>query len=170
MIDLRMFCLSFIILLQNGPWFAMISICSCCSFWRNIDLSVFQQLLSDKCEFDSIWKQTLLGGSQMSYYTPTCSDSLLTSVLNFQTPITDGWRLRMSLHFCLLCNWLRSICWQYKDFDYFWSLGYKGPITSKTITSCRRNERFQRPKTSWFDFVFLFAFKNKHRFENFFRS
>ena len=54
------------ILLQNGPWFAMISICSCCSFLRNIDVSVFQQLSSDKCEFNSIWKQTLLGGSQMS--------------------------------------------------------------------------------------------------------
>ena len=39
-------------------------------FWfahagRNINVSVFQQLSSDKCEFDSIWKQTLLGGSQM---------------------------------------------------------------------------------------------------------
>ena len=29
------------ILLQNGPWFAMILICSCCSFWCNIDVSVF---------------------------------------------------------------------------------------------------------------------------------
>ena len=66
MIDLRMFSLSFFILLQNGPWFAMISICSCCSFWRNIDVSVFQQLSSDKCKFDSIWKQTLLCGSRMS--------------------------------------------------------------------------------------------------------
>ena len=44
----------------------MISICSRCSFWRNIEVSVFQQLSSDKCEFISIWKQTLLGGSQMS--------------------------------------------------------------------------------------------------------
>ena len=52
--------------MQNQPWFAIISICSCYSFWRNIDVSVFQQLSSDKCEFDSIWKQTLLGGSQMS--------------------------------------------------------------------------------------------------------
>ena len=66
MIDLRMFSLSFLILLQNEPWFAMISISSCCSFYRYIDVSVFQQLSSDKCEFDSIWKQTLLGGSQMS--------------------------------------------------------------------------------------------------------
>ena len=65
MIDLRMFSLSFFILLQNRPWFAMILICSCCSFWRNIDVSVFQQLSSVKCEFDSIWKQTLLGGNQM---------------------------------------------------------------------------------------------------------
>ena len=66
MIDVRIFNLSVFILFQNGPWFAMISICSCCSFWRNIDVSVFQQLSSNKCEFDSIWKQTLLGGSQMS--------------------------------------------------------------------------------------------------------
>ena len=66
MINLSVFSLSCFILLQNGPWFAIISICSCCSFWRNIDVSVFQQLSSDKCEFDSIWKQTLLGGSQMS--------------------------------------------------------------------------------------------------------
>ena len=65
-INLSMLSLSFFILLQNGPWFAMISICSCCSFWRNIDVSVFQQLSSGKREFDSIWKQTLLGGSQMS--------------------------------------------------------------------------------------------------------
>ena len=56
-----------------------------------------------------------------------------------------------------------------KHFDYSWSLGYKQPITSKTImTSSRRNERFQRPKTSWFDFVFPCAFKNQYRFENFF--
>ena len=66
MIDLRIFSLSFFILLLNGPWFAMISICSCCSFWRNIDVSDFQQLSSDKFELDSIWKQTLLGASQMS--------------------------------------------------------------------------------------------------------
>ena len=66
MIGLRMFSLTIFIFLQNGPWFAMISICSCCSFWRNIDVSFFQQLSSDKSEFDSIWKQTLLGGSQMS--------------------------------------------------------------------------------------------------------
>ena len=59
MIDLRMFSLSFFILMHYGPWFAMLSNCSCCSFWRNIDVSVFQQLSSDKCEFDSIWKQTL---------------------------------------------------------------------------------------------------------------
>ena len=63
MIDLRMFSLSFFFLLQNGPCFAMISICS---FSRNIDVSVFQQLSSGKYEFDSIWKQTLLGGSKMS--------------------------------------------------------------------------------------------------------
>ena len=97
------------------------------------------------------------------YYTPTRSVSLLTSVLNFQTSITDGRRPRMSRYFCLLCIWLRGISWQWKDFDYSWSLGYNWPITS-----CRRNERCQRPKTSWFDFVFPFAFKNKHQFENFF--
>ena len=44
-----------------------------------------------------------------------------------------------------------------------------GQLRQKSMTSCRRNERCQRPKTSWFDFVFSFAFKNKHRFENFFR-
>ena len=56
-----------------------------------------------------------------------------------------------------------------KHFDYSWSLGYKQPITSKTaMTSPRRNECYQRPKTSWFDFVFNCAFKNKHWFENFF--
>ena len=59
MIYLRMFSLSYFILLQNGPWFAMVSIRSCCSFWRNIDVSVFQQLLSDKREFDSNWRQLL---------------------------------------------------------------------------------------------------------------
>ena len=32
MIDLRMFSVSFFILLQNGPFFAIISICSCCLF------------------------------------------------------------------------------------------------------------------------------------------
>ena len=145
MIGLRMFSLSLFFILQDGPWFAIISICSCCSFWRNIDVSVFQQFSSDKCEFDSIWKQTLSGGSQMYelleklksfqkkmfYYTPTRRGSLLTSVLNFQPSITDGWRPRMSRYFCLLCNWLSNICWQQKDFDYSWSLEYKRPITSK---------------------------------------
>ena len=52
MADLRMFHLLFFILLHNGPWFAMILICSCCSFWRNTEVSVFQQLSSDKCEFN----------------------------------------------------------------------------------------------------------------------
>ena len=66
MIDLRMFSLSDFIFLQNGPWFAIISFCSCCSFWRYIDVSDFQRLSFDKCEFDSIWKQPLLGGGQMS--------------------------------------------------------------------------------------------------------
>ena len=41
-------------------------------------------------------------------------------------------------------------------------------LRQKSLTSCRRNERCQRPKTSWLFFVFPFAFKNKHRFENFF--
>ena len=43
-----------------------------------------------------------------------------------------------------------------------------GQLRQKLMTSCRRNERCQRSKTSGFDFVFPFAFKNKHRFENFF--
>ena len=66
MVNLRVFSLSFFILLHNGQWFAMISICSCCSFWRNTDISVFHQLSSDKCKFDSMWKHTLWDGSQMS--------------------------------------------------------------------------------------------------------
>ena len=43
-----------------------------------------------------------------------------------------------------------------------------GQLLKKSMTSCRRNERCQRPKTSCFDFVFPFAFKNKHPLENFF--
>ena len=45
------------------PWFRF---APAAPFWRNNDVSVFQQLTSDKCEFDLIWKQTPLGGSQMS--------------------------------------------------------------------------------------------------------
>ena len=41
-------------------------------------------------------------------------------------------------------------------------------LRQKSMTSCRRNERCLRLKTSRFDFVFPFAFKNKHRLENFF--
>ena len=66
-VNLRMFSLLFFILLHNGPWFAIISTCSCCSFWRFTGVSVFQLLSPDKCKFNSIWKQTLCGGSQMSY-------------------------------------------------------------------------------------------------------
>ena len=36
------------------------------------------------------------------------------------------------------------------------------------MTSPRRNELYQRPKTSRLDFVFPWAFDNKHWFENFF--
>ena len=36
------------------------------------------------------------------------------------------------------------------------------------MTSPRQNELYQRPKTSWFDFVLTCALENKHRFENFF--
>ena len=43
-----------------------------------------------------------------------------------------------------------------------------GKLRLKSMTSYRRNERCQRPKTSCFDFVFHFAFKNKLQFENFF--
>ena len=46
--------------------------------------------------------------------------------------------------------------------------GINGQLRQKSMTSYRRNERCPRPKTSWFDFVFPFAFKNKHQFENFF--
>ena len=55
-----------------------------------------------------------------------------------------------------------------KNFDYSCSLAYKRPITSKVMTSHRRNKHCQRPKTSWFDFVFPFTFENKHRFKNIF--
>ena len=41
-------------------------------------------------------------------------------------------------------------------------------ICQKGMTSQRQSERCQRPKTSWFDFVFPFAFENKHQFQNFF--
>ena len=58
------------------------------------------------------WKKHKSFQKKSFYYTPNRSVSLLTSVLNFQTSITDGWRPRMSRHFCLLCNWLRSICRQ----------------------------------------------------------
>ena len=33
------------------------------------------------------------------------------------------------------------------------------------MTSCRRNESLQRPKTLCFDFVLTFAFENEHRFK-----
>ena len=59
MVNLRMFSLSFFILLHNGPWFAIISTCSCCSFWRNTDVSLFQQLSPDKCKFNLIWNKHL---------------------------------------------------------------------------------------------------------------
>ena len=53
-----------------------------------------------------------------------------------------------------------------KHFEYSCSLGYKQPITPKTImTSFRRNELYQRPKASRFDFVFPSAFETKHRLE-----
>ena len=56
-----------------------------------------------------------------------------------------------------------------KHFDYSCSLGYKQLITSKKImTSPRRIELCQRPKTSGFDFVFPCAFENEHWFKNFF--
>ena len=32
---------------------------------------------------------------------------------------------------------------------------------------CKRNERCQKPLTLWFEFFFLFAFKSRHRFQNF---
>ena len=119
MADLRMFPLSFFICLHNGPWFVVILICSCRLFWRNTDVSVFQQLLSDKCEFNSIWKHFLLVArclnqwkgfwKKLFNYTSSCSVSLLMSVLIFQTAITGGWCSRMSRYFCLLCNELRGI-------------------------------------------------------------
>ena len=115
------------------------------------------------------WKNTQKFSEKKKsfYYTPTRSVSLLTSVLNFQTSITDGWRPRMSRYFCLLCNWLRSICWQH-FFIIPDPYDINGQLRQKSMTSYRRNERCQRPKTSWLDFVFHFAFKNKHQFENFF--
>ena len=93
---------------------------------------------------------------------------MLTSVLNFQTSITDGWRTRISRYFCVLCNWFRSICWQRKVLIIPDPKDINDQLRQKSMTSCRRNEHCQRPKTSWFDFVFPFAFKKKHWFENFF--
>ena len=43
-----------------------------------------------------------------------------------------------------------------------------GQFRQKVMTLCIRNELCQRPKTSFFDFVFPFTFKNEHRFESFF--
>ena len=36
------------------------------------------------------------------------------------------------------------------------------------MTSCRRNERCQSSQTSWFDFIFHFAFANENQFESIF--
>ena len=112
-------------------------------------------------------KKTQKFSEKIVFYTPTRSVSLQTSVLNFQTSITDGWRPRMSRYFCFLCNWLRSICLQH-FFIIPDPYDINGQLRKKSMTSYRRNERCQRPKTSWFDFVFPFAFKNKHQFENLF--
>ena len=56
-------------LLHNAEWFTINLFWSYSSFWRYIDVSVFQQFTSSIKIRISIWKQTVLCDSQMSYLT-----------------------------------------------------------------------------------------------------
>ena len=56
-------------LLRNAEWFTINRFWSYSSFWRYNDVSVFQQFTSSIKIDISIWKQTVLCDSQMSYLT-----------------------------------------------------------------------------------------------------
>ena len=56
-------------LLHNVEWFIINRFWSYSSFWRYNDVSVFQQFTSSIKIVISIWKQTVLYDSQMSYLT-----------------------------------------------------------------------------------------------------
>ena len=56
-------------LLHNAEWFIINRFWSYSSFWRYNDVSVFQQFTSSIKIVISIWKQTMLFDSQMSYLT-----------------------------------------------------------------------------------------------------
>ena len=56
-------------LLHNAEWFTINRFWSYSSFWRYNDVSVFQQFTSSIKIVISIWKQTVLCDSQMSYLT-----------------------------------------------------------------------------------------------------
>ena len=95
------------------PWFAMISICSCCSFWRTLDVSVFNNCHLTNVNLIQFKKNkqfyVLTNGktqkfSEIIVLVHSHSQGFfakLTSVLKFQTSITDGRRPRMSWYFCL---------------------------------------------------------------------
>ena len=56
-------------LLHNAEWFTINRFLSYSSFWRYNDVSVFQKFTSSIKIRISIWKQTVLCDSQMSYLT-----------------------------------------------------------------------------------------------------
>ena len=56
-------------ILHNAEWFTINLFWSNSSFWRYNDVSVFQQFTSSIKIVISIWKQTVLCDSQMSYLT-----------------------------------------------------------------------------------------------------
>ena len=56
-------------LLHNAEWFTINQFWSYSSFWRYNDVSAFQQFMSSIKIRISIWKQTVLCDSQMSYLT-----------------------------------------------------------------------------------------------------
>ena len=85
---------------------------------------------------------------KLFYYTPTRSVSLLMSVLNFQTSITDGFRPRMSRYICFFMQLIE----EYPLATFFFIIpdpyDINDQLRQKSMTSYRRYERCQRPKTS----------------------
>ena len=126
MIDLKMFFNHFLSsckMDRDLPWFRFAhavhsDVISTQVFFKNCLLTNVNLIQFENKHFKLVarclnkWKNTDIFRKIVLLH-PTRSVSLPTSVLNFQTSITDGWRPRLSRYFCLLCNCLRSICWQH---------------------------------------------------------
>ena len=140
---------------------------------------------SKKVTSHSIWKQTDWSDSSMSELKENTKTICTLLIIN----ATSRWLLHffidvnllflkqsLQTHFVRSCRdtyvFFAMYCWLYGDIIFFLFLLFlwlkMANYAKKLKTSFWQNERWQKHKSTWFDFVYPFAFKNRYWFKTFF--